>query len=293
VTGEPFSAPAAGGQSYVERSPAPALRALVSSVWVQQVGRDAAPYVHRRIPNGAVELVCRVGSAPQVIGPLTEPLVEVIQPGATIVGVRFVPGAFPVAAGQSASEVVGLALDAEQLWGRSAAALGEAVGTAASPQEALAAVQLHVHDLAGAAEPPDPLVSRVVRGLMPWCTVDVTSLRASLHISETQLRRRCHTAVGLAPKTLHRMLRFQGFLALVQRAIAQGTGATDDGLAPLALRAGYADQSHLTRECVRLTGISPGAFISETKRACACGHDHSASFTPVLRVETQSRPTRM
>jgi hypothetical protein len=81
VTGDPFSDPAAGGQSYVERPPAPALRALVSSVWVQQVGRDAAPYVHRRIPNGAVELVCRVGSAPRVIGPLTEPLVEVVQPG--------------------------------------------------------------------------------------------------------------------------------------------------------------------------------------------------------------------
>ena len=62
----------------MERSPVPALRELVSSVWVQQVGPDAAPYVHRRIPNGAVELVCKVGSAPQVIGPLTEPLVEVL-----------------------------------------------------------------------------------------------------------------------------------------------------------------------------------------------------------------------
>jgi hypothetical protein len=92
------------------------------------------------------ELVCRVGSAPQVIGPLTEPLVEELQPGTTIVGVRFVPGAFPVVAGQPASELVGLALDAEQLWGRSAAALGEAVGTAASPQEARAAVQLRDKD---------------------------------------------------------------------------------------------------------------------------------------------------
>ncbi|MGH7483784.1 MAG: DUF6597 domain-containing transcriptional factor, partial [Longimicrobiales bacterium] len=126
MTGEAFSAPAVGGQSYVERSPVPALRELASSVWVQQVGRDAAPYVHRHTPNGAVELVCRVGSAPQVIGPLTEPLVEVLEPGTTVVGMRFLPGAFPAVAGQPASEVVGLALDAEELWGRSAAALGEA-----------------------------------------------------------------------------------------------------------------------------------------------------------------------
>jgi AraC-like DNA-binding protein len=260
------------------------LRALVSSVWVQQVGRDAAPYVHRRIPNGAAELVCRVGSAPQVLGPLTEPLIEVLQPGTTVIGMRFVPGAFPVAPGQSAAEMAGHSLDAEHLWGRSAAALGEAVGTASSAREALAAVQLHVHELAGATGPPDPLVAKVVRGLMPWRTADVTALRASLHISETQLRRRCHTAVGLAPKALHRMLRFQGFLALVQQAIADGRTVTQDGLAPLALRAGYADQSHLTRECVRLTGVSPRVFITETHQACAWGHDHSASFAPVLRL---------
>jgi AraC-like DNA-binding protein len=281
-----------GGQSYVERLPVPALRELVSSVWVQQVTGDAAPYVHRRIPNGAAELVCRVGSAPQVIGPLTEPLVEVLPPGTTIVGVRFVPGAFPVVAGQPASEVVGLALDAEQVWGRSAAVLGDAVAMAASPPEALAAVQLHVHELAGAGEPSDPLVAEVVHGLMPWRTVDVTSLRASLHISETQLRRRCRTAVGLAPKTLHRMLRFQGFLALVQQAIAQGHAATDERLGLVALRAGYADQSHLTRECVRLTGVSPRVFLAETHRTCAWGHDHSASFGPVLLAETETPPTR-
>ena len=79
MTGEAFSAPAADGQGYGERSPLPALRELASLVWVQQVGRDAAPYVHRRIPNGAVELVCRVGWAPQVTGPLTGPVVEVVE----------------------------------------------------------------------------------------------------------------------------------------------------------------------------------------------------------------------
>jgi AraC-like DNA-binding protein len=293
VTGEPFSASAADGQSYVERSPVPALRELASLVWVQQVGRDAAPYLHRHIPNGAVDLVCRVGSAPQVIGPLTEPVVEVLEPGTTVVGLRFVPGAFPAVAGLPASEVAGLALDAEELWGRSAAALGEAVGTAASPREALSVLQLHVHECAGAGAPPDPLVSEAVRSLMPWRTAGVTtSLSASLHISETQLRRRCRAAVGLAPKALHRMLRFQGFLALVQQAIAQGRAPTDDGLALLALRTGYADQSHLTRECVRLTGVSPRVFLAETQQACACGHEHSASFAPVLSAQTKTRPTR-
>jgi hypothetical protein len=83
-------------------------------------------------------------------------------------------------------------------------------------------VQLYVHARASAGQPSDPLVSEAVRHLMPWRTAEVTSLSASLYISETQLRRRCRTAVGLAPKALHRILRFQGFLAPVQQACACG-----------------------------------------------------------------------
>ncbi|GAA1870958.1 helix-turn-helix domain-containing protein [Actinomadura bangladeshensis] len=292
MTGEAFSAPSAGGQSHVERPPVPALHGLVSSVWVQGVGRDAAPYVHRHIPNGAVELVCKVGSAPQVVGPLTGPRAEVLEPGTSVVGVRFLPGAFPAVAGLPMSETAGLVLDAEELWGRPAAALGEAIGAAASPKEALAAMQLHVQERARDGMPPDLLVSEAVRGLMPWRATDVTSLSASLHISETQLRRRCRTAVGLAPKALHRMLRFQGFVALVQQAIAHGRAPTTVGLALLARRVGYADQPHLTRECVRLTGVPPRAFLAETHRTCANAHDHSASFGPVLRAEKETRQPR-
>jgi AraC-like DNA-binding protein len=288
VTGSTVSGQAVRRQSYVERPPVAALRELVSSVWIQQVAGDAEPYVHRHIPNGAVELLCAVGSAPRVVGPLTEPLVEVLAPGTTVVGVRFVPGASPAVTGMPASEVVGLALGADEVWGRSAVALGEAVDGAASPQEALAAVQRHVLDRVAGGEGPDPLVSEAVRRLMPWRAHDVMSLTASLYISETQLRRRCRTAVGLAPKVLHRMLRFQGFLALVQQAIAHGRAPTEGGLALLAARAGYADQPHLTRECVRLTGVSPRAFIAETQHTCACGHDHSASFTPMLRARAES-----
>jgi AraC-like DNA-binding protein len=114
----------------------------------------------------------------------------------------------------------------------------------------------------------------------------VLSLTSSLYISERQLRRRCQAAVGLAPKPLHRMLRFQRFLALAQHAIAQGRGATEEGLAMLAAEAGYADQPHLTRECLRLTGASPRAFLGEAEHQCGCGHDHAASFAPLLR----SRP---
>jgi AraC-like DNA-binding protein len=286
-----------GGQSYVERPPIPALAGVVSSVWVQQVAADAEPYVQRNIPTGALELVCRVGSEPRVVGPLTAASVEVLAPGTTIIGLRFAPGAAPSVLGLPAAELVDLAVDARDVWGAAASASRSALAAAsrgrsaladfadpdAAPRDLLVRVQLLVAARLADAAAPDPLVADAVRRLR-WATDDVGSLTTTLHISERQLRRRVQSATGLAPKPLHRMLRFQRFLSLAQHAIASGVAPAGDGLARLAAEAGYADQPHLNRECLRLTGASPGALLGEAEEHCGCGHDHAASFMPVLRA---------
>jgi AraC-like DNA-binding protein len=275
-----------GGQSYVERPPIPALAGVVSSVWIQQVAPDAPPYVQRNIPSGGVELVCRLGREPRVVGPLTGALVEVLEPGSTVVGLRLAPGAAARVLGLPASELVDLAVDAHDVWGAAGGgrfALADLADPDASPERLLARIQLLVAARLADAAAPDPLVAEAVR-LLRWSIDDVASLTASLHISERQLRRRFQTATGLAPKPLHRVLRFQRFHALAQHAIASGAAPAEDGIARLAAEAGYADQPHLNRECVRLTGASPGAFLGEAEDHCGCGHDHAASFVPVLRA---------
>jgi len=276
-----------GGQTYVERPPIAALTGVVSSVWIQQVAPGAPPYVQRNIPSGAVELVCRVGAEPRIVGPLTGALVEVLEPGTTVVGLRFAPGAAARVLGLPASELVDLAVDAHDIWGaapsRARFALADLADPEASPERLLARVQLLVAARLADARAPDPLVAEAVR-LLRWSTDDVASLTSSLHISARQLRRRFQTATGLAPKPLHRVLRFQRFHSLAQHAIASGAPPASDGLARLAAEAGYADQPHLTRECVRLTGASPGALLGEAHEHCGCGHDHAASFMPVLRA---------
>lgn len=51
----------------------------------------------------------------------------------------------------------------------------------------------------------------------------------------------------------------------------------------LAAEAGYADQSHLTRECLRLAGLSPRALMQESLENCRkAGHDHAVSYAPLL-----------
>jgi AraC-like DNA-binding protein len=256
-------------QTYIERSAPAALAQQVSSVWIQHVPAGGEPLTHRNIPSGAVELVSRGGEMPRVVGPLTAPLVEVLEPGTTVVGLRLHPAAASAVLGLPASELVDLTVDLDEL-----------AGDPPPPEAGLAGLERFVADRIA---PPDPLVAELVRQLR-WRTDDVGSLTSELYISERQLRRRCEAAVGLSPKALHRILRFQGFLALAQHAIAHGRAPTDEGIALLAAEAGYADQSHLSRECLRLTGASPRAFLGEAEHTCACGHDHSASFAPVLRA---------
>ncbi|GAA5117992.1 helix-turn-helix transcriptional regulator [Pseudonocardia adelaidensis] len=274
----PPAGPAA--QSYVERPPVAALADVVSTVWVQQIAADAPAYPQRNLPHGGTEIVCTVGATPQVAGPRTGPHVELLTPGTTVVGLRLRPGAAGALLGLPPSELVDLAVPADALWGRAAAALGEGVAAAGSAAGALAALQRGMLARRVAGPEPDALVAEAVRRLMPGRATDVAGLPTLLAVSERHLRRRCQAAVGLGPKALHRTLRFQGFLARAQEAL--GAGRRPGALADLAVRAGYADQAHLTRECVRLTGVTPRAFLAETVDACACGHDHAASYGPFL-----------
>lgn len=101
----------------------------------------AAPYVHRNVPSGGVELVCRVGSVPYIVGPLTGPRVETLEPGSTVVGPRFRPGAGAALLGESASEFVDATVDAAPVWGSAAIRAGERVAEASDPHDPAAAVQ--------------------------------------------------------------------------------------------------------------------------------------------------------
>ena len=182
-----------------------------------------------------------------------------------------------------ASELLDRTVALDAILGRTALALGERMAASGSPQEALALLQAQLLAWLADAGEPDPVVTEAVHRLMPWRTPDVGSLPSTLNISERQLRRRCRSAVGVAPKVLQRTLRFQGFVALAQLAMAQGRRPDGDGLALLAAESGYADQPHLTRESLRLAGLSPRAFLRDAEERCAQAHDHAASFMPLLR----------
>ena len=110
-------------------------------------------------------------------------------------------------------------------------------------------------DLAGSG-PPDPAVTQAAI-LLRDPRAHAEDVAADVGLSLRQLRRRCHAAVGYGPKTLQRVLRFRMFVSWID----QDSDAAD--LAALAAEAGYADQAHLTRECVSLSGLTPAALARQ------------------------------
>ena len=271
-----------GAHAFDERRPAPALAGVASSVWVQRVAAGTTPYPHRTVPNGSVELRCLMGSTLHLVGPQTRAKVDVLEPGTTIVGIRFRPGATSELLGLPTSELADQVIEARELLGATVGVLEEQVAESPTPAAALDLLQRHVAGQLRDGTGPDALITEAVQRLMPWQGGDVGSLPSILGISERQLRRRFESSVGVGPKVLHRVLRFQGFLAMAQQALAQGRKPTSDGLAILSAEAGYADQSHLTRESVRLSGKTPADFLGEIGRQCGCGHNHAASYRPLL-----------
>jgi AraC-like DNA-binding protein len=265
-------------QSYVEQSPRAELANAVRTVWIQRTGES--PYVQRHLPTGGVELHLPIGGRPRFLGPLTGPHVEIIPPHTTVVGLRFHPGGAPPIP-EVLDDLVDQRVSLEALWGSTARRLSDAAAVAPGPEAALACVQSQLVEVLPGAGGADPLVQEAVRRLMPWHPVEVGALAEHLAISSAQLRRRFLRRVGISPKALQRILRFQGFLALAQ-AGTPSSRRSSNGLAGLAVDVGYADHAHLSRECVRVTGLTPRELLGQSSHRCAHGHEHAASYKPFL-----------
>ncbi len=160
---------------------------------------------------------------------------------------------------------------------------GRVAGRLPDPLTALEVLQGFLSSRQATAASLDKLVSAAVRRLMPGQLAEVGTLSTEIGISESQLRRRFLTTVGIGPKALQRTLRFQGYLALAQAAARPGPRTPVASVADLAAGAGFADHAHLTRECRRLSGLTPSELLGSRSDRCGCGHDHAASyrfFTP-------------
>jgi AraC-like DNA-binding protein len=253
---------------YRELAPPAALRPSVACLWVWVVPPEdeAAAAV---LPDACVDLIWEHGRGAYVAGPDTGPVRAVVGPGTVTAGVRFAPGAGGPALGMPMSALLDQRVDVGDLGCGPAPALARRLPGSLAPDVAFRVLA----EVAGALvdeRPSDMLAAQAAR-LLSRPPVQAETVAGHLGVSERQLRRRCQASVGYGPATLRRVLRFRRFLAWADAGLSGGgpvgggkgnlPGSGDD-LAGVAFELGYADQAHLTRECVRLAGVTPAALVA-------------------------------
>jgi len=236
--------------TYREFAPSPPLHALLSCRWQRDLPEDDPADSTLILPDGCVDVLWRDGKL-VVAGIDSTARRSPVPAGTSIVGIRLRPGVAGAVFGIPASELLDAQVPLEELLGPRVSELPDRLA-AAQGREAEYLLLEGMVAAAVADHVPDPLVLAATRRLgFPGARIDL--LAEALGISERQLRRRFHQSVGYGPKTLDRVLRFR---RLVLKAHAVADGEVD--LARLAADLGYADQAHMTRDSVRLTGMPPG-----------------------------------
>jgi len=192
------------------------------------------------MPDGCLDLIWD-GSRLFVAGPDTAARWHCSRAEGRYAGLRFSGGTGPALLGVPADELRDRVADLGELWpSRPARVLADQV--AEDPVQSLDTWALHRR----AASVVDPLGPHVLA--MATSGLPTAIMADRLGLSTRQLHRRCLPAFGYGPRRLTRVMRFGRALEEIR------AGAP---LAQVAVRCGYADQAHLTREVHDLAGTTP------------------------------------
>ncbi|MFE1358081.1 MULTISPECIES: helix-turn-helix domain-containing protein [Streptomyces] len=202
------------------------------------------------LPDGCLDLIWSERVGLLVAGPDTRG--RRVDPGVAsgrATGLRFAPGRGPVVVGVPAWELRDRLVPLAQVWPqRTVRELAERVAGAGDPGAVLAGAAAR---RVAAVGPPEPWRAWAASAL-GW-GFPVAEVARRLGLSERQLRRRCQVAFGYGPKTLARVLRMRRALGWARAGVPG---------AEVAVRAGYADQAHLSREVRGLAGVPLSALVA-------------------------------
>jgi AraC-like DNA-binding protein len=256
--------------------PKPPLSKFVDSFWLYE-GYEPERKTVRILPTGTLELVINLrqnelrfydAERPENCSSLSGAIVSGAHgrgfaPDTAeedfVIGVHFKPGgAFPFL-GLPAGDLADTHVDLETLWGLSAGRLRERLCEARTSAERFQLLQ-------------EALLSRLCHGVEQHYAVStalemfgknqarptVREAAKYLGLSQRRFIQVFKAEVGITPKLFSRIQRFQQTRTFIQQNPSPNWVA-------LALDLGYFDQSHLIREFLEFSGLSPTAYLNRQK----------------------------
>jgi AraC-like DNA-binding protein len=255
---------------YCEIPPRPPLNDFVECFWtLEDDGPSYGAPPERILPDGCVELILNFGERfsqhqnnkrelqPRhfLVGQMSGPIL--ISPNGVVqlLGIRFHPGGTAPFVRVPMSELTD---QIAELGGLSSVLERELLMVSedlSSLRERTTAIEsvLIARLLRGSFHSSaTKLAARIVESA--GC-VSVDQLATAAGISSRQLERRFLREIGIGPKLLGRILRFQQIFRAVERV--------DSAWASIAVECGYYDQAHLIRDFTQFAGQTPAVLLAE------------------------------
>jgi AraC-like DNA-binding protein len=258
---------------YRELPVPPPLDTWVECIWflTDQAAGSEATAAQPILPDGCIELIFHFGDrfhavgaggaplaqpAAFVVGLLTTPFVVGAAARVDTMAVRFRPGgAYPFFA-LPLSALTDRFVDLEALWGRDEAQRIWSALAAAPDQDARAGrIARTLIDRSTRVEHDRLLDAAVGAIVVSAGRARIDAVAARTGVTTRQLQRRFADRVGVSPKMLARILRFQRTLLL--RA---SMDAEHPEWVRIAMECGYADQSHLIHDYADFAGATPASL---------------------------------
>jgi AraC-like DNA-binding protein len=256
---------------YAEHAPAAVLEPFIRCLWtLDGHAADLDAPVQPILPDGCPELVIHLGdpferlypdarierqASVLLAGQLTGQLSLRPTGRVAVVGVRFHPDGAAALVNIPQHDLVGLTIDVDALSPALGRSLRAASRSASSPSDALDAVQSCLAEWVNTSG-PDPRMRYAVDAIRRHHgDLSIDALARRIGWTRRHLERRFRQVVGVSPKRLARIARFQAALRVLERIDVPRRGTRT------ALAVGYADQAHFIREFHELAGCAPGAHL--------------------------------
>ena len=256
---------------YREIQPTPALARFVECFWtLENDGSTTVAQPERLLPDGCVELILNFGERfrehkddgeeerqPQhlLVGQMTRPILIAPTGSVQLLGIRFHPGGTFPFFGIPMQELTNRVSDLEALSSEFQSELIRC-GDEASSLLKIAMVEKLLIERVRCYKHDPRLVSLVTKLVQNGGQVSVDQLATDAGLSSRQLERRFLLEVGIGPKLLSRILRFQQIFRAVDRH--------DEGWAAVAAECGYYDQAHLIRDFREFARQTPALLFENS-----------------------------
>lgn len=242
---------------YREYMPSTAFLPYIACYWMIDYHAFGSDYLHRVIPDGCVDIIFDINHSFSSKGAFVEGLMTSFETinltsDCSMFGIRFYSHQIHCLIRYPVSEFTGRHVLLEDVWGREADVIADEVRSAHGIPDIIEKVESRLRKILLNNEyESNSLLQPSMRFIYEsQGMISIRELAEKLCYSERNVRRVFRNELGISPKELLDIIRFQSLIRELNRS-----KPTD--LTELALKYGYYDQSHFNHSFKHFFGMTP------------------------------------